>query len=179
MQQLLLFLQKKLKKLQNNHLIDPLFFGSFSLYAKLVAKIEYKAKGQQKLLKLLNPMQIIALGFFLLILMGSVLLSLPVSSKAGIFTPFTDALFTSASATCVTGLIVYYTGSYWPVGYTFFDTDRGLGFITAAALVSFLIHRKLSIKERLVMVESLNENYMQETVRMTKRTLFIGAAGLS
>ncbi len=57
--------------------------------------------------------QIILIGFFLLILTGAILLTLPISSKSGEFTPFSDALFTSTSATCVTGLIVYDTYQHW------------------------------------------------------------------
>ncbi|HOU20300.1 MAG TPA: potassium transporter TrkG, partial [Flexilinea sp.] len=64
---------------------------------------------------LLTNTQIIALGFFLVILAGSILLMLPISSKNGSWTPFIDALFTATSATCVTGLVVFDTFTHWTV----------------------------------------------------------------
>ena len=57
--------------------------------------------------------QIIIGGFIAVILIGALLLMLPVSSKAGIITPFNEALFTSTSAVCVTGLVVQDTSTYW------------------------------------------------------------------
>ena len=57
----------------------------------------------------LNPTKLIALGYCAIILIGAVLLTLPISSKNGVMTPFIDALFTAATSTCVTGLVVYDT----------------------------------------------------------------------
>ena len=57
--------------------------------------------------------QIIALGFFLMIMIGTVLLMLPISSKSREWTGVIDALFTATSASCVTGQVVKDTGSYW------------------------------------------------------------------
>ena len=61
----------------------------------------------------LTSFQIIILGFAAVVLLGALLLMLPVSSKDGVVTPFNEALFTSTSAVCVTGLVVQDTGSYW------------------------------------------------------------------
>ena len=66
---------------------------------------------QQK--KRTSPFQIIILGFLLVILAGSFLLMLPISTKQRIWTPFVDALFTSTSAVCVTGLVLHDTATYW------------------------------------------------------------------
>ena len=66
-----------------------------------------------KKLKRLSGMQLIALGFLLLILGGTCLLMLPCSSRTGEFTPFITALFTATSATCVTGLILVDTYTHW------------------------------------------------------------------
>ena len=66
-----------------------------------------------KKLKRLSDMQLIALGFLLLILGGTCLLMLPCSSRTGEFTPFITALFTATSATCVTGLILVDTYTHW------------------------------------------------------------------
>ena len=61
----------------------------------------------------LNYFQKIILGFASLILLGAILLMLPISSNDGVYTPFLNALFTSTSASCVTGLIVYDTATHW------------------------------------------------------------------
>ena len=63
----------------------------------------------------LTPAKIILGGFFLIIITGAVLLTLPFASKTGEATPFIDAVFTATSATCVTGLIVHDTYTYWSV----------------------------------------------------------------
>ena len=62
----------------------------------------------------LSSFQVILLGFAAVILIGAFLLMLPISSKDGIVTPFSDALFTSTSAVCVTGLIVQNTTNRLP-----------------------------------------------------------------
>jgi len=61
----------------------------------------------------LTSFQIIILGFSGVILFGTFLLMLPFSSRSGLATPFSDALFTSTSAVCVTGLIIHDTATYW------------------------------------------------------------------
>ena len=63
--------------------------------------------------KRISYVQILVLGFAGVILAGAVLLSLPISSANGTFTPFIDAVFTATSATCVTGLVVFNTATYW------------------------------------------------------------------
>ena len=70
---------------------------------------------KKKKLDKLTHLQVIALGFLLMITVGTVLLMLPVSSRAREFTPFLTALFTSTSAVCVTGLVVRDTAVYWSV----------------------------------------------------------------
>lgn len=97
-------------------------------------------------------MQLIALGFLLLILGGTCLLMLPCSSRTGEFTPFITALFTATSATCVTGLILVDTYTHW----SFFGQlvlllliqIGGLGFITIGTAVSLVLRRKIGLKER-------------------------------
>ena len=61
----------------------------------------------------LNQVQLIALGFFLIIMLGTFMLMLPISSKSGEWTSFFDALFTATSTTCVTGLVVVDTFTHW------------------------------------------------------------------
>ena len=70
---------------------------------------------KRKLKIKLSSFQIITLGFAGIILLGAVLLTFPISSNSGEWTPFINALFTSTSAVCVTGLIVYDTASHWSI----------------------------------------------------------------
>ena len=67
----------------------------------------------QKRLRHISPAQIVLGSFMLLILAGALLLMLPISSQSRQFTPFIAALFTATSATCVTGLVVVDTATYW------------------------------------------------------------------
>ncbi len=91
--------------------------------------------------KHLSGMQLIAVGFFLLIMAGTLLLMLPLSSRDGTVTPFLTALFTATSASCVTGLILVDTFTHW----SFFGQlvlllliqIGGLGFITIGTAVWF------------------------------------------
>ena len=63
--------------------------------------------------KHVSPAQVVLLGFLALIVFGAVLLMLPFAARSGHATPFLDALFTATSATCVTGLVVLDTYTYW------------------------------------------------------------------
>ncbi len=80
--------------------------------------LDGKLKNQQfysRIRKLthLSSFQIILIGFAAVIFIGALILMLPISSRSRVVTPFLDALFTSTSATCVTGLIVHDTQQYW------------------------------------------------------------------
>jgi len=122
-----------------------------------------------------TPVQILALGFAIVILIGAILLSLPISSQSGIITPFIDCIFTSTSAVCVTGLVTLDTGTYW----TYFGKTvimllietGGLGFMSLATLVFFFLGRRITLKERLVMQEAMNVNSLQGLVKMVKYVL--------
>ena len=115
--------------------------------------------------------QIIILGFIAIILIGALLLMLPVSSKAGIITPFNEALFTSTSAVCVTGLVVQDTATYW----SWFGQGiilvliqiGGLGVITIAVSFALLSGRKISLMQRSVMQESISAPKVGGIVRLT------------
>lgn len=128
-----------------------------------------------KKLKRLSDMQLIALGFLLLILGGTCLLMLPCSSRTGEFTPFITALFTATSATCVTGLILVDTYTHW----SFFGQlvlllliqIGGLGFITIGTAVSLVLRRKIGLKERGWIKESFNVLDIGGVVRLIKRVL--------
>lgn len=112
----------------------------------------------------------IAMGFLGLILLGSLLLTLPVASATGVRIPWFDTLFTSTSAVCVTGLVVRDTGTeYSTFGHVvllLLIQMGGLGFMTFATLVFRLMGHSLSMRERMIMGESLSEDDMSDVVGM-------------
>lgn len=109
-----------------------------------------------------NAIYVIAAGFALIILVGSVLLSLPCATRSGESIGWFDALFTSTSAVCVTGLIVRDTGTtfnlFGQVVLMVLIQMGGLGFMTFATLLLRLIGRQASLQERMLIRESLNED---------------------
>ncbi len=123
-----------------------------------------------------SHIQIIALGFFIMIAVGTALLVLPISSRSGEFTPFTTALFTATSASCVTGLVLADTALHWSLfGQTVIITliqIGGLGFMTVAVLFTMLFHRKAGLREREVMVESINQLQLGGILDITKMIFF-------
>lgn len=133
----------------------------------------------------LNAPQIVVLGFAALILLGAVILMLPVSSADGVFTPFVDALFTSTTSVCVTGLIVRDTGTYWSTfGHAVILTliqIGGLGVITVAASFTMLAGKKIGLFQRSTMQEAVAAPKMGGVVKLTgfllKSTLIIELVG--
>src|SRR5687768_17180897 len=99
----------------------------------------------------------VALGFFGLIILGTLLLLLPAATVSGESAPVSVALFTSTSAVCVTGLAVVDTGSYWSrVGHIIIMgliELGGVGFGAAATLLFWLIGRNISLSDRLTLRE--------------------------
>ena len=135
--------------------------------------------------KHLTTFQSIFLGFFLIIIIGSLLLMLPISSVSGKVTPFNESLFTATSAVCVTGLVVQDTGSYWS---TFGQAIililiqiGGLGVITVAASFALLSGRKISLMQRSTMQEAIAAPKIGGIVRLTgfvlKATLIFELSG--
>lgn len=118
-----------------------------------------------------SPFRIIILGFLLVILVGSVLLMLPVSSKAGESTPFLPALFTSTSAVCVTGLVVYDTATYWSqFGQTviiILIQIGGLGVVTVAGTFVILSGKRIGLMQRSTMQEAIAAPNVGGIVRLT------------
>ena len=119
----------------------------------------------------LSSFQIIILGFAGMILLGAFILMLPISSKSGIVTPFNEALFTSTSAVCVTGLIVQDTATYWSgFGQAVIITliqIGGLGVVTVAASFALLSGRKISLMQRSTMQEAISAPKVGGIVRLT------------
>lgn len=119
----------------------------------------------------LTPFRIIILGFAGVILLGSLLLMLPISSRSGAVTPFKDTLFTATSAVCVTGLVVRDTASYWSIFgqalILLMIQIGGLGVVTAAVFFAILSGRKISLVQRSVMQESISAPKTGGIVRLT------------
>ena len=128
------------------------------------------------MLKRLSKAQTIALGFFLIIMTGTLLLMLPISSRSGQVTSFHDALFTATSATCVTGLIVADTYQHWSnfgqVVILALIQTGGLGFITMGIFFSVFLKRKTGLKERNLVQESVNAFDIGGVVRLVKKIVF-------
>lgn len=132
-----------------------------------------------------TPMQIIVLVFLAIILTGGLLLTLPISSKSGVPTPFLTALFTATSCTCVTGLALVDTFTHWStfgqVVMLLLIQIGGLGFMTIVTLFFFAVHRRIGLKERLVMAQSLGLEGLNGVVKMVKlvllRTLIVEGTG--
>ena len=106
-----------------------------------------------------SPFRIIIWGFLLVILAGSVLLMLPISTKERIATPFMDALFTSTSAVCVTGLVIHDTATYWSNFGQFviilLIQIGGLGVVTVAGAFAILSGRRIGLMQRSTMQEAI------------------------
>lgn len=123
----------------------------------------------------LFPIQILSIGFALIILIGGILLSLPISNTSGEFIPFINGLFTAASATCVTGLAVYDTFSQ----FSFFGQIvlilliqiGGLGFMGIAMLLSLGLGRKISLFQRSMLMESISTLHLGGVVKTMRRML--------
>ena len=118
-----------------------------------------------------SPFRIIIFGFLLVIFMGSFLLMLPVSTKTGECTPFLDALFTSTSAVCVTGLVIHDTATYWSnFGQSviiLLIQIGGLGVITVAGAFAILSGRKIGLMQRSTMQEAIAAPNVGGIVRRT------------
>lgn len=119
-----------------------------------------------------SPFRVIILGFLLVILMGSFFLMLPVSTQEGISTPFLDALFTSTSAVCVTGLVIHDTATYWSYFGQFIIIlliqIGGLGVVTVAGAFAILSGRKIGLMQRSTMQEAIAAPNVGGIVRLTQ-----------
>lgn len=123
----------------------------------------------------LNYTEIIVFGTLLIIIIGGLILSLPVSSRDGTATPFIDSLFTAASAFCVTGLVIYDTYNHWSlfgqIVILILIQVGGLGFMTVITLFSIFLRRKIGLKERRLLMESANTLKIGGIVLLVKKIL--------
>ena len=122
--------------------------------------------------------KVIAITFAVIILLGAALLSLPAASRSGVSCGFRPALFTATSATCVTGLVLYDTYTQWSgfgqIVIISLIQIGGLGFMSAATMVVFLLRRKVGLKHRLVLAQALSLNDMDGIVKLQK-TVLVGS----
>ncbi|MGL4873625.1 MAG: TrkH family potassium uptake protein [Clostridium sp.] len=147
---------------------------------------------EKKFIKKINlsGVQVLSLGFAIVVVIGAILLSLPISSKSGEATNFLDALFTSTSAVCVTGLVTLDTGTYFntfgQIVIMLLIEIGGLGFMSFATFIAVLLGKKITLRNRLLVQEAMNTFSIQGLVKMVKYVLgftfavqFFGALLLS
>jgi trk system potassium uptake protein TrkH len=132
-----------------------------------------------------HPALVFVCGFAGFIAVGALVLSLPVASAAGQRTPLLDALFTATSAVCVTGLVVFDTGTYWSgfgqIVILVLIQLGGFGFMTSSTLLLLLLRRRETLRERILLREALGGGGLGSAVRLARRvilfTLVAEAAG--
>ena len=125
--------------------------------------------------KSLSATKIIVGAFAVIILLGTLLLNLPAASRSGVSVGFLPALFTATSATCVTGLSLFDTWSQWSgfgqIVLLCLIQIGGLGFMSAATLIVFLLRRRIGLKQRLVMAQALSVSDINGIVRLQRMVL--------
>lgn len=135
--------------------------------------------------KRFSSSQIIIMGFLSVILTGSILLMLPVSTRSGESASFADALFTATSATCVTGLVIHDTAAYWSLFgqavILLLIQIGGMGVVTIAVSVAVISGRKIGLMQRSTMQEAIAAPSVGGIVRLTgfilKATILIELLG--
>jgi len=119
--------------------------------------------------------RIVAVGFIVLILLGALLLCLPISSSNGEWTLFIDSLFTSTSATCVTGLIVHDTFTYWSLFgqcvILCLIQIGGLGFISIISIIAVSFNKKMSLQDRQMIMQASGSGSFSETIGLLKKII--------
>ena len=121
--------------------------------------------------------QIIMLSFLTVLFAGSLLLSLPISSANGKPVPYIDALFTATTATCVTGLVTLPTATTWSVFgqiiILLLIQMGGLGIVTVVSGFMISFHRKIGMKDRMLIQVAFNLNTLSGIIKFIKK-VFIG-----
>ena len=123
----------------------------------------------------LSTTQTILLSFLLAILAGSALLALPVSSADGIAVPYIDALFTATTSICVTGLVTVPTFSTWSlfgqIIILFLIQIGGLGVVTIMSGLMISLHRRIGIKDRMLIQDAFNLNTLSGMVKFIRKVI--------
>ncbi|MDU6631015.1 MAG: potassium transporter TrkG, partial [Lachnoanaerobaculum sp.] len=140
---------------------------------------------KKKVLNQFSSARIILFGFIIMIFLGASILSLPVSSRSGDFTPFIDALFTATSASCVTGLIVYDTATHWSLFGKIIIIAMiqcgGLGVVTMITVFTQVAGKKIGLRDRATLQSALSALQIGGIVKLTsfifKGTIIIEMIG--
>ena len=131
----------------------------------------------RRIIRNLSSIQIIMFAFLLVIIIGSILLSLPVSSVNGKSVPYVDALFTATTATCVTGLVTVPTVSTWSVFgqivILLLIQIGGLGVITVVAGMMMILRCKININDKIVISDSFNLSSIGGIVKFVKKVILL------
>ncbi len=129
----------------------------------------------QKKSKEIQPARLIALSFLLVILTGAFLLTLPISSKTGDFTPFRHTLFTATSATCVTGLVIFDTYQHWSIFgqcvILAMIQIGGLGLVTLLTFFNFMIGKKLGLRKMQLASDSVSSDGFGDANHLMKNII--------
>ncbi len=135
----------------------------------------------------LSYTQLIVLSFLGVILVGALFLCLPISSASGAWTPPLDALFTATSATCVTGLVVVDTYTHWSIFgqivILLLIQIGGLGFMTIMTLFAIITHRRITLHQRKLLMQSAGNYHLNGVMSLIQKILlgtviFEGAGAL-
>ncbi|MBM7625012.1 TrkH family potassium uptake protein [Sporohalobacter salinus] len=125
----------------------------------------------------LTPAQFLSLGYLVVILTGTILLSLPISTASGVRMPFIDALFTATSATAVTGLIVentkHFFSGFGQVVILILIQIGGLGIMSMSTLFAMIVGKKITLRERLVIKQDLDQFELSGIIRLVRYVLFV------
>ena len=124
---------------------------------------------------ILSTTHIIMLSFLTVIIIGSILLAMPISSANGKAVPYIDALFTATTSVCVTGLVTVSTASAWSlfgqIVIILLIQVGGLGVITVLSGVMIVLHQKIGMKDRMLIQDAFNLNSLSGLVRFIKKVL--------
>jgi trk system potassium uptake protein TrkH len=127
-----------------------------------------------------SPPRFLVAGFAVIILLGGLLLSLPFASSHGTSLRYLDAVFMATTATCVTGLVVVDTGRYFSVAgqvvIMLLIQVGGIGFMTMATLVALVLKKRISLRERIILQEAMNQHNMEGIVRLIRRVFMYSVA---
>lgn len=126
----------------------------------------------KKTIKQVSPAKLFFLAYLVTIFVGGFLLSLPLAAQSGTWTGFMDAIFTATSALCVTGLTTLVTANHWSafgkLVIIVLIQLGGIGIITVGSALGLLLHKRLSLKERMYIAEEKNANTTQGMIKLVK-----------
>lgn len=126
----------------------------------------------KKTIKQVSPAKLFFLAYLVTIFVGGFLLSLPLAAQSGTWTGFMDAIFTATSALCVTGLTTLVTANHWSafgkLVIIILIQLGGIGIITVGSALGLLLHKRLSLKERMYIAEEKNANTTQGMIKLVK-----------